>query len=225
MPQLAAELLPRRQGFQCRRGGRGGCGLAARHRTGGFDAVGVHHQRQVVDAGHAAGKHVSICGEMAGDPVATVLLIAMYGLFKALDVEFEKQLIQHISPPTVAPMMRSQGAWRERLHVMMHLPNQQEVHRFIDHTIKNACEELATEWQQLGTPAQVQHPTSGKVLLNIQQADDMDFTYQIIATAHQAAEQTYYRAEIYLHQGGQDGVINDIIDQFHKHQHLLHRLR
>ena len=62
----------------------------------------------------------------------------------------------------------------------------------------------------------------------------MDFTYQIIATAHQAAKQTYYRAEIYLHQGGQDydvmgwskeGVINDIIDQFHKHQHLLHRLR
>lgn len=167
-------------------------------------------------------------------PFVTVLLIAMYGLFKALDVEFEKQLIQHISPPTVAPMMRSQGAWRERLHVMMHLPNQQEVHRFIDQTIKNACEELATEWQQLGTPAQVQHPASGKVLLNIQQADDMDFTYQIIATVHQTAEQTYYRAEIYLHQGGQDydvmgwskeGVINDIIDQFHKHQHLLHRLR
>ena len=33
--------------------------------------------RQVADAGHAEGKHVSICGELAGDPLAAVLLLAM----------------------------------------------------------------------------------------------------------------------------------------------------
>jgi len=33
--------------------------------------------QEVVEAAHAAGKHVSICGEMAGDPVAAVLLMAM----------------------------------------------------------------------------------------------------------------------------------------------------
>jgi phosphotransferase system enzyme I (PtsP) len=32
---------------------------------------------QVVEAGHKEGKHVSICGEMAGDPVAVLLLVAM----------------------------------------------------------------------------------------------------------------------------------------------------
>ena len=32
---------------------------------------------QVVKAGHKAGKPVSICGEMAGDPVAVLLLLAM----------------------------------------------------------------------------------------------------------------------------------------------------
>lgn len=32
---------------------------------------------QVVEAGHQEGKHVSICGEMAGDPVAVLLLVAM----------------------------------------------------------------------------------------------------------------------------------------------------
>jgi phosphotransferase system enzyme I (PtsP) len=31
----------------------------------------------VVEAGHQEGKHVSICGEMAGDPVAVILLVAM----------------------------------------------------------------------------------------------------------------------------------------------------
>lgn len=32
---------------------------------------------QVVESGHQEGKHVSICGEMAGDPMAVLLLIAM----------------------------------------------------------------------------------------------------------------------------------------------------
>jgi phosphotransferase system enzyme I (PtsP) len=32
---------------------------------------------QVVEGGHQEGKHVSICGEMAGDPVAVILLLAM----------------------------------------------------------------------------------------------------------------------------------------------------
>jgi phosphotransferase system enzyme I (PtsP) len=32
---------------------------------------------QVVDSAHQEGKHVSICGEMAGDPVAIILLLAM----------------------------------------------------------------------------------------------------------------------------------------------------
>ena len=33
--------------------------------------------RQVVDGTHAEGKSVSICGEMAGNPLAAVLLLAM----------------------------------------------------------------------------------------------------------------------------------------------------
>jgi phosphotransferase system enzyme I (PtsP) len=32
---------------------------------------------QVVEGGHQEGKHVSICGEMAGDPAAVILLLAM----------------------------------------------------------------------------------------------------------------------------------------------------
>jgi phosphotransferase system enzyme I (PtsP) len=32
---------------------------------------------QVVEAGHQEGKHVSICGEMAGDPASVILLLAM----------------------------------------------------------------------------------------------------------------------------------------------------
>ena len=47
-------------------------------------------------------------------------------------------------------------------------------------------------------------------------------------------EHTYYRAEVHLREGGQDydimgwskvAVINDVIDQYHKHLHFLHLLR
>ena len=45
---------------------------------------------------------------------------------------------------------------------------------------------------------------------------------------------TYYRAEVHLSEGGQNydimgwskiSVINDVIDQFHKHQHFIHLLK
>jgi len=47
-------------------------------------------------------------------------------------------------------------------------------------------------------------------------------------------DQSYYRAEVHLVEGGQDydimgwskaAVINNIIDQYHKHSHFLHMLR
>lgn len=74
-----------------------------------------------------------------------------------------------------------------------------------------------------------------------------DFIYAVYLTATQqpdstltnetpeeaSAIQTYYRAEVHLSEGGQDydlmgwskdGVINDVLDQFQKHQHFLHLL-
>ncbi len=43
----------------------------------GFHPAVLAALRQVVEAGHAEGKPVSICGELAGDPLATLLLMAM----------------------------------------------------------------------------------------------------------------------------------------------------
>lgn len=43
----------------------------------GFHPAVLGALRQVVEAGHAEGKPVGICGELAGDPLATLLLMAM----------------------------------------------------------------------------------------------------------------------------------------------------
>lgn len=182
-------------------------------------------------------------------PFVTVLMIAMYGLFKALDIDMQKQLVQQLAAPTAAPMLRAKGAWRERLQVIMDFPDQKTVYRFVDTLVAEACNEVAEELRNLGIEANVVHPETGQIMLTTNHENEIDFTYQVVASEHiqpafvqsdnsNAQEitegQKYYRAEVHLGEGGQDydimgwskeGVINDIIDQYHKHMHFLHSLR
>lgn len=180
-------------------------------------------------------------------PFVTVLMVAMYGLFKALNVDMQKLQVQQLASPTPAPMMRASGAWRERLRVMMDFPDQTTVCRFVDTVVLTACREVAEELGNLGVAVDVTHPESGQVALTANHESEINFTYQVLAVEHvqpafvqqddgtQATEaQPYYRAEVHLGEGGQDydimgwskeGVINDIIDQYHKHMHFLHNLR
>ena len=60
-----------------------------------------------------------------------------------------------------------------------------------------------------------------------------DFVHDNPADADQEGLR-YYRAEVHLTEGGQDYdimswsvnvIINDVIDQYHKHMHFLHLLR
>lgn len=179
-------------------------------------------------------------------PFVTVLMIALYGLFKALHVDMQKLQVQQLSAPAPAPMLRAQGAWKERLRVVADFPDHAAVHRFVDSVVVQACTEVRDELARLGIDAEVSHDRSGQAALNVRQENAIGFVYQVVATAHlqpgfaqsnlnEAAEsEKYYRAEVHLGEGGQDydimgwskeGVINDIIDQYHKHMHFLHSLR
>ncbi|UOO82912.1 choline BCCT transporter BetT [Uruburuella testudinis] len=180
-------------------------------------------------------------------PFVTVLMVAIYGLFKALNIDAQKQEVLQLGLTTPLPAQGS-GAWRERLQVIMDFPNREVVQRFVDRTVKKACEEVAEELRNSGLNAEVSAPESGQVVLSVHQGEEIDFTYQVVATGHIQPEfaqsntstqeadeaQKYYRAEVHLGEGGQDydimgwsreGVINDIISQYHKHLHFLHSLR
>lgn len=180
-------------------------------------------------------------------PFVTVLMIAMYGLMKALKVDLQKQEVQKLSLTTPLPAMGS-GAWRERLQIIMDFPKREVVEKFIDTTVQAACNDVAAELQQRGVKAEVLHERSGSVILRVHHGEEIDFTYKVKAVAYvqprfatqindsdeAQEEQKYYRAEVHLSQGGQDydimawskeGVINDIIQQYHTHMHFLHRLR
>lgn len=182
-------------------------------------------------------------------PFVTVLMIAMYGLLKALNVDAQKQEIlqQNLSVPLPA---QGGGVWRERLHVIMNFPSRSAVSRFIDNTVKEACEDVAKELRGLGVDAKVLNEKSGSVVLLANHGSEIDFVYKVRLSSHAQPDfvhsdddtgttndddtQTYYRAEVHLGEGGQDydimgwsseGVINDIVSQYHRHMHFLHSLR
>ena len=83
---------------------------------------------QVVEGGHQEGKHVSICGELAGDPAAAMLLLAMG--FDSLSMNASsvgriKWIIRHVSKKKAAVLLQEvlgmESAVMIRCHVELAL--------------------------------------------------------------------------------------------------------
>ncbi|TBU92551.1 phosphoenolpyruvate--protein phosphotransferase [Phytopseudomonas dryadis] len=86
--------------------------------------------RKVVDDAHAEGKPVSICGEMAGDPTAAVLLMAM---------GFDSLSMNATNLPKVKWLLRqvSLGKARELLAQVMSIDNPQVIHSTLQLALRN----------------------------------------------------------------------------------------
>jgi choline/glycine/proline betaine transport protein len=79
----------------------------------------------------------------------------------------------------------------------------------------------------------------------VRHANEPDFSYGvrprslvqpsfIVSDDEESEERKYFRAEVYLNEGGQDydimgwsrdGVIGDILDQYERHRHFVHVVR
>ena len=86
--------------------------------------------QHVVTEAHAEGKPVSICGEMAGDPAAAVLLMAM---------GFDSLSMNATNLPKVKWMLRqiSLGKAKELLAQLMKIDNPQVIHSSLQLALKN----------------------------------------------------------------------------------------
>ena len=178
-------------------------------------------------------------------PFSIVLLMATYGLIKALRVDIAKRDSLQVS---VTPLTgNSDISWKERLHNIVDYPSESAVSRYIENIAKPACKEVAEELRAQDLEVEVKNEKD-RVSLLVHHGDEVDFIYEIRSRSHLRPEfsQTetpseemdenahYYRAEIHLREGGQDydvmgwskpAMINDIIDHYHKHMHFLHVLR
>lgn len=170
-------------------------------------------------------------------PFAIVLLLAIVGLIKALRVEAFKQESQLINSVPY-PSNETNDSWQARLKNIVDFPNKTNVNKFIEQTVKPAFEAVASELKN--NQIEVVISNENGLHLIVDHGEQQQFVYKVVARKYSQPdfinegdddEQTYYRAEVHLGEGGQDydimgwsktAVINNVIDQYHKHLHFLH---
>jgi choline/glycine/proline betaine transport protein len=183
-------------------------------------------------------------------PFSIVLLVACYGLIKALRVEAFKReslTVTHLAPPENLANV----PWQRRLRAMVQFPRRAHVNRFIEEVIVPAFDEVGEELQKQGISFQVQRDEqTGQARLEVFHGEEIDFLYEVRPKAYAQPtflvtqtkkdgdevqeEKKYFRAEVHLREGGQnydvmgwtkDQIINDILGQYEKHMHFLHLVR
>jgi choline/glycine/proline betaine transport protein len=172
-------------------------------------------------------------------PFSLVLLTACYGLGKALQVESAKQASLSLIS-TSSNIQSGENNWEERLENILSTPDKNNVDRFIRTTVMSAFEKIRKQLGRNDIEAQISKDGAG-VTLYVKHGEEQDYSYSVHKKRHcqpdfssDDEDDTYYRAEVHLVEGGQDydimgwseqAVINDVIDQYEKHLHFLHLLR
>ncbi len=178
-------------------------------------------------------------------PFSIILLLSLWGLFKALKLDATKRGIRYQSL-TLSRPARGGQSWERRLRNMVMMPRRAHVLRFISDVARPALEDVADELRKQGYAVEVREDENeGGVILEVSHGEHLDFSYAVqpqafvrpSLTPDEAAdedERKYFRAEVHLREGGQDydimgwsrdAVIGDILDQYERHRHYLHMVR
>ncbi|WP_428818844.1 BCCT family transporter [Microbulbifer sp. MCCC 1A16149] len=182
-------------------------------------------------------------------PFSIILLVAIYGLIKALRMDSAKRDAQ--SAPVAPISARNPVSWERRLRNLVQLPSLQEVHEYIRETAEPAMGKFAEQMQKNGFVAKVSGEENAVVHLTVYQGEEVDFLYSIYPKAHlkpnasnpdtvlddtrdDGSPDIYFRAEVHLSEGGQDydvmgwtsdQLLTDILSQYERHLQFLHSLR
>ena len=177
-------------------------------------------------------------------PFSFILMISTYGLLRALAIDATKK--ESLTQTNLAPSMSHKPVpWQTRLNNLVHFPRRAHVKRFKENVVIPAMEAVAAQLTNQGIATTVeQDANTNSPTLNILHGDEVDFSYQVFARAYlqpsfmlddeDEEERKYFRAEVFLREGGQDydimgwsrdQVIADIVSQYEKHMHFLHMVR
>lgn len=178
-------------------------------------------------------------------PVAVVLLFMCWGLFRALRLELVKKV--SLRDAMLAPGGTDNPiTWEQRLSRIVRYPRRREVLAFLQEVVEPAMRRVEVELARQALQVKVETQEE-RIWIEVGHDAEQDFFYSVRAkpytaptfamrdtTARRGEQLRYYRADVYLKEGGQnydimgwteDQVIVDIIDQYEKHMHFLHRLR
>jgi len=176
-------------------------------------------------------------------PFTIVMILMCWGLLKAMRLDATKRSILR-----EARLLPGTGEdWRMRLKMLAHNPLKVEVVGFIEQKVLPAFEDVAGELRKQDLPVEVTRGEDGRAWLRVGHGEEMDFFYSVRPQPYEpptfalqdprrrVSEGTrYYRAEVYLREGGQDydamgwskvQLIHDVLDQYERHRQFLDHVR
>jgi len=174
-------------------------------------------------------------------PFAIVLLLALWGLFKALRVDADKRQLSRQPLPGILGSAK-EGVWQQRLQRLVHFPEREAVAFYLRDVVAPACEAVGREMELRDVRASVSSADNGRVRLNVSLGDQTPFTYEVrlrsvalpvfapSSNNDQIHTSRYFRAEVFLLEGGQgycmmgwarEDVITDILNQYERHLQFL----
>ncbi|MBK0027732.1 choline BCCT transporter BetT [Stenotrophomonas sp. S48] len=175
-------------------------------------------------------------------PFTLVMILMCWGLLKAMRLDATKRSI--IRDARILP--GTSDDWRARLRLLAHNPVQAEVLRFIDQQVMPALQDVAGELRRQDLEVEVTLGEDGRAWLQVGHGQEMDFFYSVRPQPYEPPSFTlqdprrapkagrYFRAEVYLREGGQDydvmgwtrvQLIHDVLDQYARHRQFLDHVR
>ncbi|WP_413112402.1 BCCT family transporter [Thaumasiovibrio sp. DFM-14] len=173
-------------------------------------------------------------------PIAVLLLVFCYALFKALRNDY--LLMNSVQTHnTSVQYAKVNVSWQSRISDLVSRPDLDKATSFITATVQPALIELADEMQANGLNARIEKISDLRVRMVVSKDEVEDFAYGIrlqefampsyASEEESDAQNAYYRAEVYLLQGGQqydvlgytkEQIIADALSQYERHLHFLH---
>jgi len=177
-------------------------------------------------------------------PFAIIMLIAAWGLYKALKLETirNESLKHHMNAGRHGKIS---GTWKVRLNRIIEFPNRLEAKRFINEDVISAMKTVKEELATYSWDSEIVHDEVNAIsTLRVEHSLDFDFIYEVRTRNYDTPtyaypesinptkeQKKYSRVEVYLQDGNtaydiygydEDAIVIDIIDQFEKHRHFLH---
>jgi len=185
-----------------------------------------------------------------GLPFGFVMVLLMFGLYKALRVEgFREDSIRHSLPArlsgrnTPGEDRAVARSWRQRLRRSMSFPDHKRASEFLSEVALPALTEVGEELREHGIEAEVHDGTDGSGLSYVELVADLGeeapFQYRIepqeawmpvYGDRSLREDDVYYRLDVHLREGGQgydvmgythSQLIDDVLDQYEQHVEFM----
>lgn len=185
-----------------------------------------------------------------GLPFSFVMLLIIWGLYKALRVErfrqdaFRTTLSSSLSDRTTVDRRGAERNWRQRIARAVSFPGRRAADRFVRQVCRPAFEDVAEELRDQGAQASVTEGVDEEAKiphldLRVPMGDEEDFSYRVwpvvvptpaFAMRSLAEHDTYVRFEVYLTEGSQgydvmgytkEQLIGNILDEYERHLEFL----